>query len=559
MVCVTLRGAIDGKLLELPDVDPQIFVFDLKRMIAQYWRVPPRCQKLIMGKQILLDSQQLSGHCPLDGTALELVMFVSLEEVLHDLSAVVNGWTGVHLRTEALETLVELQVKGDENVISAVSAQLEQCNPLRQAAVAALSAVAEKGDERATAEVTMRLECHCDGVTMRQALAQVAEKGNERAIAEVAMRLEHRDDGVRRAAVEALAQVAEKGNERAIAAVTSRLEHRDDGVRRAAVEALAQVAEKGNERAIAGVTTCLEDRGANVRRAAVEALKHNIEFVPDSKQIFCSRGGCPCVATITGLSAFARQSCTGGGVVPRSRCVDITHSLQTLELARLEDDDARHLRRMFVTPNSAAQLKNQLIVHNKVALKACLHQAALAPVTIEGHEDLVAQLPPGLVGRGVLTCRVCQISGTPPTFFSKECLPRLAAAQRAGQLPVLQRDVPVARATATTNFRGATKLKSGRFQAACNNCYIGLYASDVEAYEARRQWQRAKGLTVDPPAARARSAGPDFRSSQHVGVCLHSATGRWQARLRGKYLGLFNSEEAAVEAIRAARIAPPGA
>eukprot|EP00974_Lingulodinium_polyedra_P120520 11175334-Lingulodinium_polyedra.AAC.1 len=55
------------------------------------------------------------------------------------------------------------------------------------------------------------------------ALCQLAEKGNTRAIAAVSARLEHQQGGVREAAVEALGQVAQQGDKRAMAAVRARL------------------------------------------------------------------------------------------------------------------------------------------------------------------------------------------------------------------------------------------------------------------------------------------------------------------------------------------------
>ena len=83
--------------------------------------------------------------------------------------------------------------------------------------------------------------------------AEVVEKGDERAIAAVSARLEDGDSAVRSAALEALVELAEKGDPHGVAVVSTYLDDCSCRVRRAAVKALVRIAEKGDKHAITAV------------------------------------------------------------------------------------------------------------------------------------------------------------------------------------------------------------------------------------------------------------------------------------------------------------------
>ena len=92
------------------------------------------------------------------------------------------------------------------------------------------------------------------------------------------------------------------------------------------------------------------------------------------------------------------------------------------------------------------------------------------------------------------------------------------------------------------------KIGSITFRAACDSKYIGSFATDVEAYNARRKYQRNNGLPVDPPANQVLDLPRSF-SSTTTGVSYHKATGRWTAKHLGKYLKIHDTEALAAKAV----------
>lgn len=250
-VRVSVRN-IAGALLEL-DLEPRQTVAELKRRVEEYWHVPPACQKLIFGfSEIAADSERLSDRCSPSAEALSATMLVSLDQMVLDLESQANRFK----KMQALECLARLGRRANEASMTAISASLEDRDPLvRQTALETLRVVAERGDKLPTAALYARLR---DQYTLIrkiavEVLSMVAERGNQRAVAAVSARLEDQSAAVRLAAVQAMGEVAERGDPRAVAAVTLLLGHNNPDVRRCALEALSAVADESGERALAAL------------------------------------------------------------------------------------------------------------------------------------------------------------------------------------------------------------------------------------------------------------------------------------------------------------------
>lgn len=263
---VLLRG-VGGQELEL-EVDPQNSVSDVKQRISELWQVPAPVQRLIVGTEVLEDSEALCSYRQPEDETLPILVVVSLVGVTGDLEH--QDW---QKRKAALHALKRLGQRGGETATAAVFARLEDHDSdVRRAALEALPRVVEKGNERAIAAISARLEDGSSDVRKAavEALIQVTERGDQRAIQAAGARLDHSDGLVRKASLDALRKVAEKGDEGTIEAVSMCLEDHDGTVRYAALVTITQVAEKGDNRAVAAVRAGLFDGDASVRRVSIE-------------------------------------------------------------------------------------------------------------------------------------------------------------------------------------------------------------------------------------------------------------------------------------------------
>lgn len=276
--------------------EPGMSIEELKGILSQHWHVPPACQLLLFGTVPCKNDDLLEVHLAgKDDVALSLTMVVSLDAV-H--TALRNG--SPRASAAALSALGGLgpQQGGASAIDAGIEALGHEDARVRQAAVAALSAMAEWGDGRAVEAVAACLE-HEDLGTRRAAVKALARMAGSkaRAIAAASARLEHGSAAVRRAAVEALARLAERGDPQVVASVGARLQHRDGAVRRTALEALSRLAERGDEPVVSAVSACLSAGDARMRRAAVDTLG----FVAQAEHADAVQALCDCLRDHDGV------------------------------------------------------------------------------------------------------------------------------------------------------------------------------------------------------------------------------------------------------------------
>lgn len=262
-----MLSSIAGECLEL-DVVPQTTVLGLKERLAEAWRVPPSCQKLISGTAVLCNSQVVATLCGAPAQIC-ITMLVSLDEVMRKLEKPSHG------RQSALATLAKLGPRGGDVGLQVVGACLQDADPeVRRMAADASVHVAQVGDEPMLEALRARLldtDVRVRSAALRS-LARVAPRGDARALHECARHLEDEDKSMREAALEALAESADPGQE-VLCEVCGRLGDSDAGVRGAAVKALFRL----DDDAAATLERWLEHEDPDVRCGLLRALG---EFAP---------------------------------------------------------------------------------------------------------------------------------------------------------------------------------------------------------------------------------------------------------------------------------------
>ncbi|CAE8623222.1 unnamed protein product [Polarella glacialis] len=297
-LCVTLR-TLGGDESEI-EVEPECLVRELKDAIADKWEILPDCLKLILGADILTDTERLAPLCTdlsADGAAtseLSLLVLISLDAV-HQRLETGNS----RLRLISLRTLARLTPKSSEAALDAISARLKDANVLvRQTAVQMMAQVADRGDPRVTAEL---IACTVDkhgGVRLEalSVLAQVAPEGDEGAILAACAGLDAVELREKSFAAEALIELAigQRGNHLVVSALSLHLKaltneegsmaNRDHyglwllttarETRRVAVKALARLAKKGDAEVLELLLAlCIDDPDSEVRASSIAALQ----------------------------------------------------------------------------------------------------------------------------------------------------------------------------------------------------------------------------------------------------------------------------------------------
>jgi len=261
--------AINGDQIQF-NVEPPINIGTLKQDIFTTWVVPPECQQLLLGDQLLELASDDVVVCPPDDT-LVLTMLRSLEGQLASLKS-----EGSWQREEALRILGSFGSKFSRPVLGALQEHLNTC---RRADVAktlrTMAGLLQPGDESAMTlaiqylhDTTVTSDVRAAAVTV---LAKVMTGDNTPSICLLAQCLTE-STVVRVAAVRALHAFA--GNEQAVSAVRQHLDHPDFGTRYSAIQALQSLSERGDKDVISDLCKCLIDEDPNVRFAADTALHH---------------------------------------------------------------------------------------------------------------------------------------------------------------------------------------------------------------------------------------------------------------------------------------------
>jgi len=304
--------SLAGQTLEF-ELDSETKVSALKSSIASCCDIPPACQNLLNGTNLLHDSACLSD-CAQSGVPEPQLLSLSLI-VSHAAlrQALIDGDTCE--KESALATLVKLGPKGgEESVIDVVVGGLEDTSRrIRSSALTALTQLACKGHDHATQALLPRLkhpnyEVRCMAV---QALGQIADVGDKRALHALIECLGDVSGGVRSAGAQALPQVAQKGDSAALAALVACLHDEDRHVRSTAMEVLPKVAQKGNLSVMAEVVSSLQNKEVD-GHLALKALTNVVEK-GDARAIsaltMCLEEACPTlrVEVLEALTQIAEQ------------------------------------------------------------------------------------------------------------------------------------------------------------------------------------------------------------------------------------------------------------
>jgi len=289
-------------------LDSQSTVFDMKTRMAEILKVPPSCQKLIVGGTILNDCDFASTHFQTSSPTLFVTLVISLDEVtpslehfdharrekalqvladlglqggLASMTAVTLHLQDIHsgIRKAALQSLPKVVLKGDAFAIEALKPLLldpvvcVRCKALETFAILALTVA---GDALVPEELRICLQDNEFVVRSAalQTLGRVASKGHCESLQLATECLRDKHVSVRRAAVKVLAAVAERGDEHTIETVIALIERSSSGLKCAAMEALAAIVEKGDERAVLLIYGFLQDQQGLVRLTAAKVLTH---------------------------------------------------------------------------------------------------------------------------------------------------------------------------------------------------------------------------------------------------------------------------------------------
>jgi len=225
--------------------DGLVSVHDLKVRVSGSCGVPSSCQVLLLGEQILHDSQCLAQVLRSGDDPASLTMLLSISEVLQILSesslCVYTAPADVHKWWEAFNNLENVLNSGRVTEMSAQTRDvLCQC--------------LQTPSKRQARERVIRL------------LAKFAEKGNEDIIRSVAACVMDESCFVTAAASEALGRIADVDNDHAISALASALPRHSStsgwgAVLEAVKAAFPKIVTKGNNFAIGAVSANLCGRG----------------------------------------------------------------------------------------------------------------------------------------------------------------------------------------------------------------------------------------------------------------------------------------------------------
>eukprot|EP00930_Biecheleria_cincta_P051357 TRINITY_DN36537_c0_g1_i1.p1 TRINITY_DN36537_c0_g1~~TRINITY_DN36537_c0_g1_i1.p1 ORF type:complete len:412 (+),score=78.54 TRINITY_DN36537_c0_g1_i1:116-1237(+) len=245
-------------------------ISDIKLHIATTWKVPPACQKIILGLRILGDMELLSAYCTNHSPVVHVTMLVSLDGVMYDLEH-----HFLERRLAGLKVLEDLGVQGGEAAIAAVTLQLSNIHSgIRRAALQTMPKVVTQGDQSVIKALSALLADDVVDVrcTALQALAEVAQPGDDLVLHEVCMCLQDAEFSVRSMALEVLGQVAVKGDTEALEAARACFADKHPTVRRNALKAMAAVAEPGDRRTIDTAIQMLKNQSSSVKCSAMDAL-----------------------------------------------------------------------------------------------------------------------------------------------------------------------------------------------------------------------------------------------------------------------------------------------
>lgn len=318
---------------------------------------------------------------------------MSLEGAVQDLKS-----RDIECRRQALDFLGGPLIKGTEETITAVGMLFEGDLQLQERAIEVLKGW---GDSCAIIEVTARLE-HKSHYVRQSALAAltiVAERGNEELVSAVLQRFEHSNASVRAIAVEALLKVARKSDDRLHSAVLPLLDDSDTDVQLAAAKyvLIDNVPNKDNSAIIAAtmqfcnpallamsraVLKCLQDDPSAIAIAAA-LLSHRDDKIKSSAlHAVCFLAKAPNDRALLAMSALIG---TGQTWISRTASASVIEHLasshQGLDIAGEGRKGAVHAAVLCFQPDKGMQRSSPW----------CWSSTALHMLTqMKGHDETMA-------------------------------------------------------------------------------------------------------------------------------------------------------------------------
>lgn len=298
------------------DLNDTSLALDIKHAVARHWEIPPTCQRLILGSNVLQDADAIGTLCAHDGPT-SLTMAISLDGIY----SCVSGGSNPE-KMHALEDVMKLGPRGGVAAVRAVIGALHQQDEcVQRKAQKALDYLASTlRDDPLAMEVICGMlaeeEYQSAGV---QTLAAAGTTGNHAVVAALCTLIKSSwNSDVLVDAVCALASAAERGDLEAIAALCDCLENPDVNVRLYAAKYLATVTDKGNRSVALVLIQCLLDVDEDVSRAAVTTLKStagqgNMEIVALLSD--CIKNGHGSIHGRAAMQALAHVSERGDAVV----------------------------------------------------------------------------------------------------------------------------------------------------------------------------------------------------------------------------------------------------
>lgn len=232
---------LNGETLTL-SVERQTTVLLLKHKLSELWNVPPECQKLIHGGEVLHNGRCLTKLHKNKGASLTVACIISAEEVFACLE---NASSSLTQRQSSMRALADMAHLDYERAVQFLRANLEHEDyRAREVAMHGLIKISQSGNSDAVPLVW-----------------NIAREG-----------LNHPDEMVRAASVELAGLVAQRGDTEMLRALCGTARDPSHCVKTCLPAALSQVAEVGDSCALEVYLRLSVDPDCIVREAAARAL-----------------------------------------------------------------------------------------------------------------------------------------------------------------------------------------------------------------------------------------------------------------------------------------------
>jgi len=295
VISVEVTSGLAGGECFILELNASKQISTVKHEIANRWKVPLHCIKLVHHTSVLQDDETISAHCTSTGLSLTMIVDFDFGRVLQELES-----SDDNCACSALREIGQLGPKGGAPAFAAVSAWLDHPAPHRRIiALKVLAQIVERGDQRGIdAAISCLDDASCEVQSQAvTTLQNIAEVGNRQTITALSacLNTDVPRNGIGCPSVlRALSELAGKGDDGAVRAVIAKLESdnknrnedqrqdgddrrpmarwQDDDQMQSSMATLAVIAEKGDIRAIRALSDYLTDRSSEMKLAAVDSL-----------------------------------------------------------------------------------------------------------------------------------------------------------------------------------------------------------------------------------------------------------------------------------------------